>query len=145
MREVFLLSVFLLCASFILAQQSPPADGVGLGNEHLSGNSSVSEVPSMSPNQNTIMTDSGGSTTGDQGIPAFAGSGGAETATEMNGRGTMSVRQATAASAARRSPYGIPVSSQNRATVVQNGNQVNPTIGGPGTATTRGVKGTAQR
>lgn len=123
------LAMLLVAGSLAVAQESPPADGVGLGNDHLSGNGSVSNVPSFSPNQNTVMTGSGGSTTGDQGVPAFAGSGGAETATTMNSQGTMGVRQSTAATAARRAPYGISASNQNRAVVVQNGNQVNPTLG----------------
>lgn len=122
--------MLLLCASLAQAQQSPPAEGVGLGNDHLSGNGSVSDVPSMSPNQNSIMTDSNGSVTGDKGISAFAGSSSASTATEVNGQGTMGVRQSTAATAARRAPYGVPQGNQNRAVVVQNGNQASPTLGG---------------
>jgi hypothetical protein len=133
MRRLFAaLTMLLFAGCFAVAQQSPPADGVGLGNEHLSGNGSVSNVPSMSPDQNSVMSDSNGSTTGDKGIPAFAGSGGAETATEMNGQGTMGVSQSTAVTAARRAPYGIAASNQNRAVVVQNGNQANPTIGSGG-------------
>ncbi len=131
MNKLFAAMVMLLlCASLAHAQQSPPAEGVGLGNEHLSGNGSVSDVPSMSPDQNSVMTDANGSTSGDKGIPAFAGSSGAATASETNGQGTMGVRQSTAATAARRAPYGVPQGNQNRAVVVQNGNQANPTLGG---------------
>ncbi len=133
MKSLFaVLLVLLVGVCVAAAQQSPPADGVGLGNEHLSGNGSVSDVPSMSPNQNSVMTDSVGSVTGDKGISAFAGSSGAVTATEMNGQGTMGVRQSTAATAARRAPYGIPEPNRNRAVVVQNGNQANPMLGGGG-------------
>ncbi len=121
--------LMMIAGSLALAQQTPPADGVGIGNSHLTGNASVSDVPSMSPNQNQIMTSSDGSTSGDKGIPAFAGSGGAETATAVNGQGTMGVRQSTAANFVRRVASGMPNTGQNRAMVVQNGNQVNPTLG----------------
>lgn len=130
MRQVVGAVVLIVIAgSLALAQQTPPADGVGIGNSHLTGNAAVSDVPSMSPNQNQVMTNSDGSSSGDKGIPAFAGSGGAETATAMNGQGTMGVRQSTAANFVRRVAFGMPNSTQNRAVVVQNGNQVNPTVG----------------
>ncbi len=104
-------AILALCAAVLLScclcfgQQSPPADGVGLGNDHLSPNSTDSNVPSMSPDQNSVMTDSNGSVSGDKGVPAFAGSPGAETATRSNAQGTASVSSSTSATAARRESY----------------------------------------
>lgn len=97
-------AIVLLCG-FGWAQQSPPADGVGLGNDHLSPNGSISNVPSMSPDQNSVMSDSNGSVSGDKGISAFAGYGHADTATYQNAQGTLSVSESTSATAARRGSY----------------------------------------
>jgi len=97
--------VILTFACLGWAQNSPPADGVGLGNSHLSPNSSDSNVPSMSANVNTTMTDSGGSTSGQKGIPAFAGSPEQSSATSMNSIGTMATRGGTQATFSRRQAY----------------------------------------
>lgn len=103
MRTIFTaVAAVFICAAMACAQQSPPADGVGIGNDHLSPNGTTSDVPSMSPDQNGVMTDSNGSTTGDKGIPAFAGSSEDVTATRMNSQGTMGARGSTEATAARR-------------------------------------------
>lgn len=82
-------TAILVCACLGWAQQTPPADGVGIGNTHLSPSGSASDVPSMSPDQNAVMTNSNGSVTGDKGISAFAGSAEESTATSANAQGPM--------------------------------------------------------
>ncbi len=112
-------AILALCAAVLFSsclcfgQQSPPADGVGLGNDHLSPNSTDSNVPSMSPDQNSVMTDSNGSVSGDKGTPAFAGSPGADTATRSNAQGTAGVSSSTSATAARRESYKRSGAVQN--------------------------------
>ncbi len=98
-------AALLISAAACFAQESPPADGVGLGNQTISPNSTTSNVPSMSPDQNSVMTDTNGSTTGDKGAPAFAGAPSANTATRMNSQGTGVASDSTSATATRRESY----------------------------------------
>lgn len=107
MKRILACISLLLFALVCLAQQPPPADGVGLGNDHLSPNSTDSNVPSMSPDQNSAMTDTTGSVSGDKGTPAFAGSSGANTASTANSEGRKSVAASTSATATRRESYGL--------------------------------------
>lgn len=99
------LAALLISGVTCFAQQSPPADGVGLGNQTVSPNSTTSDVPSMSPDQNSVMTDTNGSVTGDKGAPAFAGSPSADTATRVNSQGTVSTSDSTSATAGRRESH----------------------------------------
>jgi hypothetical protein len=118
-------AVILFSVCMCLAQQSPPADGVGLGNDHLSPNGSDSNVPSMSPDQNSVMTDTNGSVTGDKGVPAFAGAPPASDATRVNSQGTASVSGSASSTASRSEAYprnGTP-SGGHTAQKQQNGAQ----------------------
>lgn len=114
MRYLYFLLALLVFASFALAQQAPPAEGVGLGNSHLSPNGTASNVPSMSPDQNSVMTDTNGSVTGDKGIPAFAGAPSAAAETRMNSVGTTSTSAWVSSTAARREAYGLEQSGQQQ-------------------------------
>jgi hypothetical protein len=89
MKRVFsVLAALLFGACICFAQApTPPADGVGLGNSHLSPNSSDSNILTMSPDVNSVITNSNGSVTGDKGVPAFAGAPAADTATRVNSQG----------------------------------------------------------
>lgn len=102
MRTIVAFFVVMLLCAYMSAQQSPPADGVGLGNAHTSASGSVSASPSISPDQNQAATGTQGSTTGDRNDPTLAGSSGSQTASSTNSQGTVGASSSTAATAARR-------------------------------------------
>jgi hypothetical protein len=96
----------LLSACACFAQvPTPPADGVGLGNSHLSPNSSDSNILTMSPDVNSVMTNSNGSESGNKGVPAFAGAPPADTATRVNAQGTAAANGTVSATSSRRRAY----------------------------------------
>lgn len=98
MKSLLGVLVAVLLSGWVwVAQQSPPADGVGLGNDHLNSNGSTSNVPSMSPDQNSVMTDTSGSVSGDKGTPAFGGAPAANSATRVNAQGTMGASESASA------------------------------------------------
>ena len=108
-------AVVLFSACLCFAQSpTPPSDGIGLGNSHLSPNSSVDNILSMSANVNSIITDIGGSTTGNKGNPAFAGSPGADTATRVNSSGTAALTSSVSATTLRRAGYARPQAPQKK-------------------------------
>jgi len=100
------LATVLLSACICFAQSpTPPADGVGLGNSHLSPNGSTDNILSMSPDVNAVMTNSNGSETGTRGVPAFAGAPPADTATRVNSQGTGALSSSASATSSRRRAY----------------------------------------
>jgi hypothetical protein len=116
-------AVILFSACMCFGQvPTPPGNGVGLGNTHLSSNSSVDNPISMSANVNAMITDTSGSVTGDTRNPAFAGVPGSDTATRANSRGTTATSSSTSATWARRSAYG---ENENSQTEQRHGKQEN--------------------
>lgn len=117
MNKVVAMLAVLVMSNVVVAQQSPPADGVGLGNDHLTFNSNVSSVPSMSANVNAEMTNTVGSASGGGGIPAFAGSSSQTTSTFIKSQGVVGANPETAATASRRGFQDRSAASQSTRTV----------------------------
>jgi hypothetical protein len=82
---LFILVSICLCS----AQQSPPANGVGLGNAHLSSGTVNSGGISMSPNQNSVDTGTMGLANGNTGTSGMAGAPPASDASSVNSEGTL--------------------------------------------------------
>jgi hypothetical protein len=94
-------AVMLVCGCLSLAQQAPPAQGVGLG-EPQTANSNASSTPTVTPQQNQAITGTMGDTKGQGNEPELAGSSGSQTGSRMNSQGTGAASSSTAATDARR-------------------------------------------
>ena len=110
MKRIILLSAVLLLGGVVLAQNgaAPPPSDYGIGNQTLSPNSNVGSSPSMSPDQNQAITDTRGSTTGDNRArdhnPGTAGSAYPQNHSTALGQGTTATSESTSATAERRLP-----------------------------------------
>lgn len=111
----------LLSASLCLAQQSPPAEGVGLGNNGASTNSNTSTIPVTSPNQNSTVTDTTGTESGNKQPSAYGGAPEANTATRTRSQGTGGASEAASSTSTRRQPFGKNQATQ-KAGPAQKGN-----------------------
>lgn len=96
------LAATLICGCLAVAQQTPPADGIGLGETQHTTDSNASGTPTVSPDQNQAITGTRGSTKGTSNEPGFAGSSGAQSGSRMNSQGTGAASSSTAATDARR-------------------------------------------
>ncbi len=101
---------------------TPPSD-YGIGNTTTSPNSNVGNSPSTSPDQNQAITDTRGSTTGDNRArdynPGTAGSGYSQNHSTALGQGTTGASESTSATAGRRLPKkstgkGVPNHARGR-------------------------------
>ncbi len=113
-----LMSMCVLASGMALAQsgaETPPSD-YGIGNSSLSpytNDSSVGNSPSYSPDQNQVMTNTTGSTTGDRyPNPAFAGYPAAASASSALAQGDVGATGETSATAGERLPSAAAQSAQ---------------------------------
>lgn len=103
MRTIFsAFAAILLCGCVSWAQQTPPAEGIGLGEPNTTSSPTASGVPATDAPHNQRITGTTGSTTGSKSNPAHAGSSGASTATRMKSQGNASASSSTTATDARR-------------------------------------------
>ena len=108
MRSLLVVAFMLLAGALVgnaqEAQRTPPG-GDMLGSDRYLQRSDITTEPSPSPDQNQIMTNSGGASSGYENVPAFAGTSVNEGRTEQGSGGNSGLQGQTASTAGRLQAY----------------------------------------
>lgn len=105
MRKLLLIGFLLLIASMLAGAQEShrtPPGGDMVGSDRNLQRGDIRTSPSPSPDQNQVMTNSTGSSTGYQKVPAYSGTSVDESRTRQSTSGPSGLQGQTSATAGRR-------------------------------------------